>query len=103
MKTKKAIVIGSGFAGLSTAAFLAKYGLKVEVIEKNNKIGGKARILKNKGFSFDMGPSWYWMPDIFDRFFNEFDYSTHDFYNLQQLDPGFRIIFKSKCISCLKN
>ena len=103
METKKAIIIGGGFSGLSTAAFLAKYGFKVKVIEKNDEIGGKARMLKSKGFSFDMGPSWYWMPDIFDRFFNEFNYSTHDFYNLKQLDPGFRMIFKSEEIDVNAN
>ena len=103
MKKKNAIVIGSGFSGLSTAAFLAKDGLKVKIIEKNNEIGGKARMLKAKGYSFDMGPSWYWMPDIFDRFFNEFNQTTKDFYNLQQLDPGFRMIFDSEEIDVNAN
>ena len=65
---KTAIVIG-GFSGLSTAAFLAKSGIKVTIIEKNQQWGGRARMLKENGFSFDMGPSWYWMPDIFDNFF----------------------------------
>ncbi len=91
---KKAIIIGSGFSGLSTAAFLAKSGFQVTVIEKNNEIGGRARVLKEKGYSFDMGPSWYWMPDIFDNFFSEFDKKTSDFYSLIKLNPGFKMIFE---------
>ena len=96
---KQAIVIGSGFSGLSTAAFLAKSKFKVTVIEKNNQLGGRARMLKQKGYSFDMGPSWYWMPDIFDNFFAEFNKKTQDFYKLIKLDPGFRIIFDSNEIN----
>ena len=92
---KRAIVIGSGFSGLSTAAFLAKSKFKVTVIEKNSQLGGRARMIKEKGFSFDMGPSWYWMPDIFDNFFEEFNLQTNNFYKLIKLDPGFRIIFDS--------
>ena len=92
---KKAIVIGSGFSGLSTAAFLAKSKVKVTVIEKNQKLGGRARMIKENGFSFDMGPSWYWMPDIFNNLFAEFNLQTDDFYQLIKLDPGFRIIFNS--------
>ena len=76
---KTAIVIGSGFSGLSTAAFLAKSGIKVTIIEKNQQLGGRARMLKENGFSFDMGPSWYWMPDIFDNFFKEFNLETNNF------------------------
>ena len=90
---KKAIVIGSGFSGLSTAAFLAKSKFKVTIIEKNKQLGGRARMLKENGFSFDMGPSWYWMPDIFDNFFEEFNLQTNNFYKLIKLDPGFRMIF----------
>ena len=65
---KKAIVIGSGFAGLSSAAYLAKAGLDVTVIEKNEDLGGRARKFQAAGFTFDMGPSWYWMPEIFENF-----------------------------------
>ena len=92
---KKAIIIGSGFSGLSSAAFLAKAGLKVTVVEKNEQIGGRARVLRENGFSFDMGPSWYWMPDIFNNFFKEFNHDTDNFYKLIQLDPGFKMIFES--------
>lgn len=92
---KKAIVIGSGFSGLSSAAFLAKSGYSVTVLEKNDSIGGRARKFKANGYTFDMGPSWYWMPEIFENFFNEFGYKASDFYDLKKLDPGFKIIFKN--------
>ena len=52
---KTAIVIGSGFSGLSTAALLAKSGIQVTIVEKNKQLGGRARILKKNGFYFDMG------------------------------------------------
>ena len=90
---KSAIVIGSGFSGLSAAAFLAKEGIQVTVIEKNQELGGRARMLNKNGFSFDMGPSWYWMPDIFENFFKNFNKKTNEFYELLKLDPGFKMIF----------
>ena len=65
MEKKKITVIGSGVAGLSAASYLAKAGHKVTLIEKNNSIGGRARKFETDGFVFDMGPSWYWMPDVF--------------------------------------
>src|SRR3712207_2131594 len=70
--SKKAVVIGAGFAGLSAAAFMAQAGWQVTVLEKNNTAGGRAQQLKAEGFTFDMGPSWYWMPDVFERFFLQF-------------------------------
>ncbi len=88
---KKALVIGSGFAGMSAACFLAKAGWQVTVIEKNNQPGGRARQLKENGFTFDMGPSWYWMPDVFERFFNCFEKKVADYYQLQRLDPSYRV------------
>ena len=93
---KKVSIIGGGFAGLSSAAFLAKKGLNVTLIEKNQEIGGRARLFKKEGYSFDMGPSWYWMPEIFENFFNEFNYEIKDLYELKKLDPGFKIIFKDQ-------
>lgn len=92
MKTKIKI-IGSGFAGLSAACSLAQKGFDVTIFEKNEQIGGRARQFKSKGFTFDMGPSWYWMPDVFESFFNRFDYSVADFFDLKKLDPGFNIFF----------
>ncbi len=91
----KATVIGSGFSGLSSAAFLAQAGYSVNVIEKNSHIGGRARKFYAEDFMFDMGPSWYWMPDVFENFFNKFNKSTGDYYELIKLDPGFQIIFQN--------
>ena len=96
---KKALVIGSGFSGLSSAAFLAKNGFEVTLVEKNKTVGGRARIFHEKGYSFDMGPSWYWMPEIFENFFNEFNLKIEDLYDLKQLDPGFKIVFKDQEIN----
>jgi phytoene desaturase len=88
---KKAVVIGSGFAGLSAACFLAKAGYDVTVLEKQHTPGGRARQLKEQGFIFDMGPSWYWMPEVFERFFNCFGKKVADYYELERLDPSYRI------------
>ncbi|MES2827922.1 MAG: phytoene desaturase family protein [Bacteroidota bacterium] len=91
----KVAVIGSGFAGLSAACYLAKNGAEVTVYEKNLEIGGRARqLLTENGYSFDMGPSWYWMPGVFESFFADFGYTRDDFYQLSQLDPGFSIVFQ---------
>ena len=88
---KKVVIIGSGFAGLSAASFMAQAGWDVTVLEKNETVGGRARQLKAGGFTFDMGPSWYWMPDVFEHFFGCFGKKTGDFYNLKRLDPSYRI------------
>ena len=89
----KYTVIGTGFSGLSTAAYLAKEGHEVHIFEKNDCVGGRARQFKDKGYTFDMGPSWYWMPDVFEKFFRDFDKSPKDYYDLIELNPGFQIIF----------
>ncbi len=89
------VVIGAGFAGLSAASFMAKAGWKVTVIEKNAMAGGRAMQLKASGFTFDMGPSWYWMPDIFERFFEQFGKKISDYYNLKRLDPSYRIYWEN--------
>ncbi len=86
-------VIGSGFSGLSSACFLAKEGFDVTVVEKNDSAGGRARKFEVQGYMFDMGPSWYWMPDVFERFFNSFGKSVSDYYNLKRLDPSYRVYF----------
>ena len=90
---KKVTVLGAGISGLSTAAFLAKEGYDVTILEKNKTIGGRARQFETNGFVFDMGPSWYWMPDVFERFYNQFGYTTSDFYDLKRLDPSYRIFW----------
>lgn len=87
------IVIGAGFAGLSAAALLAKEGYQVTLLEKNSEPGGRARVWQQDGFRFDMGPSWYWMPDVFENYFALFGKEVADYYNLKRLDPGYRIYY----------
>lgn len=89
----KIAVIGSGFSGLAASAYLAKEGHQVDLYEKNEQTGGRARYFESEGFLFDMGPSWYWMPDAFEHFFNAFGKTTSDFYELKPLDPGFQVFF----------
>jgi phytoene desaturase len=95
MTAKTAIVIGSGVAGLSAASYLAQKGLKVTLLEKNSAVGGRARKFEAQGFTFDMGPSWYWMPDVFEKFYNDFGHTTSDFYELKRLDPSYQIFDKN--------
>jgi len=92
MKNKIAI-IGSGFASLAAACYLAKDGYKVEIFEKNENIGGRARQLKKDGFCFDIGPTWYWMPDVFERFFADFGKKPSDYYKLEKLSPAYKVFF----------
>ncbi len=91
--SKKIIVIGSGFAGLATATCLADRGYDVTILEKNSVPGGRARQFKEAGFTFDMGPSWYWMPEVFDEYFELFGKKTADYYDLKRLDPSYSICF----------
>lgn len=95
----KISIIGSGFSSLSSACYLAKAGHEVNVYEKNATLGGRARQLKKDGFTFDIGPSWYWMPDIFEKFFNDFGKSTSDFYQLDKLSPAYKIFFEDEVIT----
>src|SRR5210317_1516207 len=90
---RKIIIIGSGFSALSAASYLAQKGYDVHVYEKNSSLGGRARQFTKEGFTFDMGPSWYWMPDVFESFYNDFGKSTNDFYKLNRLDPGYQVVF----------
>ena len=90
---KKVVIIGSGFSSLSAACYLAKAGFQVEVFEKNNSVGGRCRQFIKDGFTFDIGPSWYWMPDVFDKFFNDFGRKRSDFYALDKLSPAYKIFF----------
>jgi phytoene desaturase len=96
MKKKKVIVIGAGFSGLSTATELADKGYEVMIVEKNEQAGGRARVFKEQGFTFDMGPSWYWMPDIFDNYFARFGKKTSDYYTLKRLDPSYSVILSDE-------
>lgn len=93
---KKIAVIGSGFAGLSAASTLAKAGYDVTIFEKNESAGGRARKFEVDGYMFDMGPSWYWMPDVFENYFNFFGKKASDFYTLKRLDPSYRIYYSKQ-------
>lgn len=90
---QKVSIIGAGFAGISAATCLAKEGFDVTVFEKNSTPGGRARKLVANGFTFDMGPSWYWMPDVFEKYFNLFGKKASDYYTLDRLDPSYRIVY----------
>ncbi|WP_420317752.1 phytoene desaturase family protein [Ekhidna sp.] len=94
----RVVVIGAGFSGLSCSCHLAQMGYKVTLLEKNDQAGGRARSYTDKGFIWDMGPSWYWMPDVFEKFFNTFDRKVSDYYQLDRLDPSYRIKFKNDTI-----
>ncbi|MBE8721143.1 phytoene desaturase family protein [Sphingobacterium pedocola] len=96
----KIAIIGSGFSGISAAAYAAKEGHEVHVYEKNGSFGGRARQFKtDEGYTFDMGPSWYWMPDIIDNFFQDFGRSAADFYTLVSLNPQFEMVFADEVIA----
>jgi phytoene desaturase len=90
---KKVVVIGSGFAGMSAATFMARAGWEVCVLEKQSTPGGRARQFSENGFTFDMGPSWYWMPDVFERYFKSFGKEVSDYYQLKRLDPSYRVYY----------
>lgn len=91
---KRVAIIGGGISSLSSASFLAKEGYDVTIYEKNDSIGGRARQFELDGFTFDMGPSWYWMPDVFEQFYQKFGYTTSDFYELVRLDPSYSVYWK---------
>ncbi len=96
---KKIAIIGSGFSSLSAACYLAKAGNVVHIFEKNNTLGGRARQFQKDGFTFDMGPSWYWMPDIFEKFFADFGKKVSDFYDLEKLDPAYKVWFADDIVT----
>ena len=96
---KSCVVIGSGFSSLSAACYLAKNGWNVSIFEKNESVGGRASQFVKDGFTFDMGPSWYWMPDIFDKFFADFNKQTSDYYQLDKLSPAYKIFFSDDVIT----
>ncbi|WGD34101.1 phytoene desaturase family protein [Olleya sp. YS] len=97
--SKNIAIIGSGFSALSASCYLAKQGNKVTIFEKNDTVGGRCRQFKKEGFTFDIGPSWYWMPDIFDKFFADFGKKTSDYYQLDKLSPAYKIFFKDDVIT----
>lgn len=95
MNSQKVHIIGAGFAAISAACYLAQSGFEVHVYEKNGHLGGRARQWQHEGFSFDMGPTWYWMPDVFEKFFEDFGKKPSDYYELERLDPAYRVYFGS--------
>ena len=90
----KVVIIGSGFSSIAASCYLAKAGYDVHVFEKNSTIGGRARQLKSEGFTFDIGPTWYWMPDVFEKFFNDFGKKVKDYYLLEKLSPAYKVFFE---------
>ncbi len=91
--SKKAVVVGAGVGGLASAALLAKDGWQVTVLEKNDAPGGRARLWLEKGFQFDMGPSWYLMPEVFEHYFTLFGKKREQYYDLKELNPYYRVYF----------
>ncbi len=92
-QNNKISIIGAGFSSLSAACYLAKAGFEVTIYERNDKVGGRARQYIDQGFRFDMGPTWYWMPDVFEKFFNDFDKKPSDYYELKKLSPAYKVYF----------
>ena len=92
---KKIIVVGSGFSSLSVASYLAQAGYHVAIFEKNDTPVASSTIQKD-GFTFDIGPSWYWMPDVFESYFGDFGKKVSDYYKLEKLDPGYEVYFDNQ-------
>ncbi len=90
---KEIVIIGSGFSALAASCYLSKAGNRVTIFEKNLSIGGRARQLQKNGFTFDIGPTWYWMPDVFERFFADFGKRPEDYYTLEKLNPAYCVYF----------
>lgn len=96
---KTVSILGSGFSSLAAACYLAQAGYSVNIFEKNDTLGGRARQLKRDGFTFDMGPSWYWMPDVFENFFNDFGKRASDYYALEKLNPAYQVWFTDDIVT----
>ena len=92
------MVIGGGYAGLSSASALAKRGYEVVLVERHEQLGGRSRTWEKDGFRFDMGPSWYWMPEVFEEYFKEFGKERSKYYGLKRLDPAYRVFFEGDSV-----
>lgn len=92
-RSSQAIVIGAGFSGIAAATELASKGVDVVVLERHNHPGGRARVFQEAGFTFDMGPSWYWMPDVFEAYFEKFGSHVNEELDLVRLDPSYKVWF----------
>ncbi|RYX86669.1 phytoene desaturase [bacterium] len=97
---EKIIVIGGGIGGLAFANLAAKRGHSVTVVEKNERLGGVANWFEAPTevgtFRFDMGPSWYLMPDVFQSYFDLLGEKVEDYLDLVRLDPSYRIFFQGR-------
>lgn len=94
--SKQVVIIGGGYGGLSAASYLARDGYKVTLLEKNDHVGGRGMVMHDQGFTFDMGPSWYMMPDVFEEFFSDFGKKVSDYYDLVQLNPSYKVFFDNE-------
>lgn len=92
--SKRVIIIGAGIGGIATANLLAKAGYSVTVLEKNAQPGGRAGVLRKNGFTFDTGPSWYLMPEVFEHYFDLLGKSVHDELDLTKLTPAYKVFFE---------
>ena len=93
MKTGRVVIVGAGIGGMATANLLAKAGMKVTILEKDFSAGGRAGILKAKGFTFDTGPSWYLMPEVFEHYYNLLEEDVNKCLDLTRLDPAYKVFF----------
>jgi len=93
-KSKRAIVIGAGLGGMSAAIMLARKGFEVTVLEKNSHVGGKLNQLQTEGFTFDLGPSIFTLPQIFRPIFEGDGKRLEDYITLQRVDPQWRNFFE---------
>ncbi|CAI48193.1 phytoene dehydrogenase (phytoene desaturase) [Natronomonas pharaonis DSM 2160] len=91
---QSATVVGGGFGGLAAACHLAADGAEVRLLEQHDRLGGVAGRIETDGFRIDTGPSWYLMPGAFERFFGHFDREPSAFYDLERLDPHYRVFWK---------
>lgn len=98
---KRAVIIGGGIGGLATACLLAKAGYRVTLHEARGQLGGRAGQLVSNGFTFDTGPSWYLMPEVYDRFFGLMDKKRADYYELVKLTPAYQLFFESQPTSLI--
>ena len=96
-------IIGAGFSSLSVATHLAHAGYQVHVFDNHDMAGGRARKFEKDGFVFDMGPSWYWMPDVFEKYFGDFGKKPEDYYDLIRLDPSYKIFFPNEEVNIPAN
>lgn len=97
-RSSQAIVIGAGFSGIAAATELASKGVDVVVLERHNHPGGRARVFQEAGFTFDMGPSWYWMPDVFEAYFEKFGSHVNEELDLVRLDPSYKVWFTGESL-----